>query len=127
MAVELQHCVLAHGDLADGRCAWCGGLLPPRRSRWCSDACSRAWAANHVWSIARRAALYRAGERCEVCGDPEDLEVHHDPPVGRRGYGQGCQHHQANLHVLCLLHHREAEAALRAQPGTVTQLRLVAA
>jgi hypothetical protein len=74
-------------------------------------------------------ALVRAGGRCAVCGDTEDLEVHHDPPVerSRAGYGHGCQHHQDKLRVLCVAHHAEAHRLLRAEPGTVTQLRLIAA
>lgn len=76
-----------------------------------------AWQENHVWSFARAAALARDEERCTICGDPEDLEVHHDPPVGKRGYGMGCQHHQDKLHTLCVTHHLEAHAVLRAVPG----------
>lgn len=126
--MELQHCRLAHGDHADGRCAWCGEQLPPLRRRWCRDACELAWKVNHVWASARVEALVRAGGRCAVCKDPEDLEVHHDPPVkARGGYGMGCQHHQDRLTVLCVAHHREADAARRAKPGTVTQLSLIRA
>lgn len=115
--MELRYCSLAHGDHHDGLCAWCGSLLPPLRRRWCSDACSVAWRDNHVWSFARAAALSRDDGRCRVCADPEDLEVHHDPPVGRRGYGQGCQHHLAKLRTLCSLHHLEAHDVLRSAPG----------
>jgi len=84
------------------------------------------WRQNHVWSVARETALARARRRCEVCGSL-DVEVHHDPPVGSRGYGQGCQHHQDRLHVRCPAHHRELDRALRAAPGTPTQLTLIAA
>lgn len=67
--------------------------------------------------------------RCQVCGDSEDLEVHHDPPVKPRGgYGHGCQHHQDRLTVLCVAHHIEADAARRsAEKGEPVQLSLLAA
>lgn len=125
--MRLQHCSIAHGDHGDGRCAWDGARLPPGRRRWCSEACAQRWRENHVWSAARPAALERAAG-CELCHDPEDLEVHHDPPVGERGYGHGCQHHQENLHVLCVPHHREADMARRhAARGEAVQLSLIAA
>ncbi len=126
--MELQHCSVAYGDRHDGRCAWDGSPLPPLRRRWCSTLCERAWQANHVWTAARLAALARADGRCEVCGDPEDPEVHHDPAVKERGgYGHGCQHHQDKLTVLCSPHHVEADKARRAEPGHATQLTLIAA
>lgn len=126
--VELQHCTLAHGDHADGRCAWCGEALPPLRRRWCRDACELAWKVNHVWKCARVEALVRH-PRCVICGDIEDLEVHHDPPVkAKGGYGHGCQHHQDKLTVLCHDHHVEADAARRrADAGEPTQLSLLTA
>lgn len=85
----------------------------------------RTWRENHVWKHARKAALARARGRCEVCGDSEDLEVHHEVPVGEAGYRTGCQHHQENLHVRCPEHHRELDRARRAPAGTATQLELL--
>lgn len=128
--MQLQHCSLAHGDHADGLCAWDGQPLPPLRRRWCSDACEYAWRANHVWAVARTAALRRDGHRCTVCRDGEELEVHHDPPAPRRRsgtYAHGCHHHQSRLVTLCWLHHQEAHAIMRAEPGKVIQLSLLAA
>jgi hypothetical protein len=125
----LTRCRVAHGDQRDRRCAWCGGELPARHRRWCSDACQDEWWINHVWRHARVAALERAGHRCQAatCAETEDLEVHHRVPVEpRTGYAMGCQHHQENLEVLCPGHHRERHALLRAPAGTVTQLKLVA-
>lgn len=125
--MDLQHCSLAHGDHDDGRCAWCGDPLPPRRSRWCQTSCATAWRDAHVWTFARKAALDREGYQCAVCASTDRIEVHHDPPVGRRGYAQGCAHHPEKLTVLCHDHHVEAEVARRAKPGTVTQLSIIAA
>lgn len=94
-------------------------------------ACSvdrAAWRQEHVWSVARQAALARAGWQCESHGceitDWDDtLEVHHVEPVEREhGYRNGCQHHQENLRVLCRLHHAMEHRCLRAQP--LTQLAL---
>jgi 5-methylcytosine-specific restriction endonuclease McrA len=83
-------------------------MLPPRRTRWCSEDCSRAFSRNHFWTNARAARLDYDDHRCVVCGDPEDLQVHHRRPVDRPGgYGAGCQHHQENLETLCLFHHGE--------------------
>jgi hypothetical protein len=119
--MRLSRCLLAHGDHDDGRCSWCGIALTARRRRWCSEACSRAWSENHFWSAARAAALRRNDGRCEICGDPEEPEVHHDPPVGDRGYSAGCQHHQDRLAVLCPTHHRAAHAGMRLGPGETLQ------
>lgn len=52
----------------NGICRWCGANLTGRRTRWCSDACSRAVGQNHDWSSARVAALRRDGNRCVRCG-----------------------------------------------------------
>lgn len=121
----MKGCDNSYGDNDQGRCTQCGEALPPLRRRWCSEHCERIWQANHVWPIARAAALARTGGTCELCRDPEDVEVHHDPPVGKHGYGHGCSHHQEKLHPLCVDHHHEAHRALRAKPGTVIQLSLV--
>lgn len=75
-----------------------------------------------------RARALELQPRCEICGDAELLEVHHDPPVGEHGYGHGCQHHQDKLHVLCAAHHTEADKARRhAEKGEPMQLSLIAA
>lgn len=106
--LRLARCSVAHGDLGDGLCTWCGGPLPRRHSRWCSPACMRAFRVNHVWADAREHRILLDGGRCQVCGDSEDLQVHHDPPVERPGgYGHGCQHHQSKLRTLCRSHHME--------------------
>lgn len=110
-------CPLAHGDRRDRRCAWCGRPLPPGRRRWCSDACGVDHATNHVWAVARQAALDAAGYACARCPTPVPLlapEVHHVQPVTHRGgYRPGCQHHQANLVVLCHAHHVEEDGFRR--------------
>jgi len=83
------------------------------------------WSINHYWHAARAYALTRS-PRCEICGDPEDLEVHHRTPVGG-DRSAGCRHHHDRLVVLCAVHHAEHTRAERARPGTVTQLSLLSA
>lgn len=127
--MELEFCETAYGDRGDGRCAWCGDLLPPRRARWCSAACSHLYSINHVWSAARRHALAQAGYSCEECGATEleaQIEVHHftAPVTGRRKYGHGCWHHQTNLEVLCKDCHDQETRIERQPEGTVLQLQL---
>lgn len=62
-----------------------------------------------------------------ICRDPEDPEVHHKVPVGKRGYLPGCIHHLDNLETLCHAHHVEADMARRhAAKGEPVQLSLVA-
>lgn len=55
-----------------GECDGCPTKLPPRRKRWCSDACSQrhhlAYLVQHDWGMARDAALQRDGRRCRRCG-----------------------------------------------------------
>lgn len=97
----------------EGRCGVtaCNKPLPPRRRRWCSDACGNEWARNHSWTSARHAAKRRDGFRCvrldeagERCsGRP--LEVNHIEPRRGGGYGNGCHHHLDNLETLCHAHH----------------------
>lgn len=43
----------------DGLCIVCRGELPPRRIRYCSDACGRWFAENHDWTTARHTAWTR--------------------------------------------------------------------
>lgn len=98
-------CDLIFGDNPDRRCAGCGAELPPRRRRWCSEACAHRFADEHSWSAARQAALERAGYLCSRCDRRTlDLQVHHIKLAP--DYGVGCQHHQSNLQVLCAGCHR---------------------
>lgn len=64
----LARCPLVQYVGAERTCHWCGGELPKRRSRWCSDECSNAYGNNHWWTPARAAALARDGYRCTECG-----------------------------------------------------------
>lgn len=95
-----------------GTC-WCGGTIPARRRRFCSDPCGARFYENHRWAQARLAALERAGYRCERCGAAplEGLQVHHRIEVGDEGYGTlSCVHHQSNLEVCCVPCHRDEHA-----------------
>lgn len=86
-----------------GHCAvaTCGIPLPKYRRRWCSDSHAIYHAQNHSWGYARETALKRDGFQCVKCGSKAWLEVNHIFPRMGRGYGTGCQHHQANLETLC--------------------------
>lgn len=61
-------CVLLPYDSQKGVCALCGTKLTGRRTRWCGDDCIREFDRNHIWNMARRAALERDGRRCVRCG-----------------------------------------------------------
>ena len=85
---------------------------------------------NHHWQVAKLAALAAAEWACVECGATDadvELNVHHSVPVARdgTGYDDGCQHHQTNLEVLCVVHHRMRHRAMRAKVNT--QLALFAA
>jgi hypothetical protein len=115
----------------------CNGELPsPRHQRWCSRECSDAFWRNHLWAMARGAALMRDNHRCVRCkrtegeghygrrGLPLRIQVHHITPlhtirhtvethwwkVGERvrHSDSGCWHHLDGLEVLCDDHHIEA-------------------
>lgn len=103
-----------------GQCHWCGGRLPARRTRFCSDHCGALWAENHVWARAKEAAKERAGYHCERCGAAPlgGLDVHHAVEVDpKHGYETGCQHHQAGLEVCCPGCHRDEHAFRREVDG----------
>ncbi|HVF75505.1 MAG TPA: HNH endonuclease [Acidimicrobiales bacterium] len=107
----LGTCPLAVGD-NPGHCGWCGVVLKGRRTRWCSDEHRTAFANNHEWTAARKAAVERDGHACTRC-DAHDrlgpdgmwigvqLQVNHIEPRCGRGYGNGCHHHLDNLETLC--------------------------
>ena len=69
------------------------------------------------WDRVRRSELERADYRCESCGRPGALEVHHKTPLHKGGDPWAA----SNLQVLCrgchLRHHKRplspAEAAWR--------------
>lgn len=113
-------CDLTYGENNDRRCERCGGELPARRRRWCSDTCGRAHADNHTWPAARQVALDRDGYRCVECGSGLELHVHHRVPVGDRGYGPGCQHHVDGLVTLCRAHHLDEHAWARQVESILT-------
>lgn len=140
--IRLGDCPLAFGDNDLRLCAWCGTPLDSKRKkRWCSADHGRAWADNHMWTMARGVALKRDGS-CIVCGispyagrvltaaverpwlveprttDVRDwrataLEVNHIVPRRGAGYGNGCHHHQDNLETLCHDHHLVVTRAQR--------------
>lgn len=122
---------------APGGCSWCGAALPPSRRVWCGPKCAAAFADNHWWRKARRAAKRRDKRRCARCGHapaprpgpakfsrrrdylaalrawrasrPADrLEVHHRAPCRGGHDAPGCVHHLENLETLCVPCHRAA-------------------
>lgn len=111
------------------RCYMCGKPLRDpttvkqgRRLRWCSDACSTLYWANHGWGEARHRAKMRDRFTCVRCGDRTvgnhyvDLEVNHKDPLAGRGYHESCAHHQDKLETLChACHVPETKAQGRAR------------
>ena len=63
-----------------------------------------------AWMRCREAALTRAGRRCERCGAPGRLEVHHRTPIAEGG----AVYDLANLEVVCRGCHFDAHTALTA-------------
>lgn len=53
------------------------------------------------WKRTRRAALDRAGWRCEACGRAGRLEVHHRRRVSEHPNDGDAWYDLGNLHVLC--------------------------
>lgn len=85
------------------------------------DGCTRGRSEHH-WPTARAEALERVGHACARCGRSDGLHVHHvEPCHGDRS--DGCQHHQANLLVLCEFHHREEHVWLRLTSGRRVAVR----
>ena len=58
-----------------------------------------------AWAAARAAARARAGFRCERCGRPGRVEVHHRTPIS----AGGAPYDERNLEVLCRQCHFMAE------------------
>lgn len=56
-----------------------------------------------AWAQKRGGALQRAGGKCEACGTHEQLQVHH------LTYARIYQENDADLMVLCRLHHEATE------------------
>lgn len=52
------------------------------------------------WNQTRKAALQRAGYRCQVCNSPDSLNVHH------RTYERLGHEHPMDLTVLCRVCHK---------------------
>lgn len=86
----------------------CGKPLTARQRRWCSTECREWHYRNHVWNVARHAALVTRGEgnpnraTCVQCGSRTQLEVDHIIPRNGTPLSEwSCLHHQENLRVLC--------------------------
>lgn len=111
MTDYLLACALSKWEGDPFHCRWCDKPLEGRQRRWCSEACPKAMARQHVWSDAREAALKRDRRRCVRCRSEgtrtwvgsvlrTTLEVHHKTPCrGKRK--AGCQHHVECLETLC--------------------------
>ena len=57
----------------------------------------------------RSIAKYWAGNRCSICGDPDELTVHHIKPLESGG-----ENEIANLDVLCMVCHAIVHTYLKA-------------
>ncbi|MYA88737.1 MAG: HNH endonuclease [Boseongicola sp. SB0662_bin_57] len=60
-------------------------------------ATNRKDAKGGKWRRARRRAIRRAGNRCERCGAPPPLQVHHKTPLSEGGHPRDPE----NLQALC--------------------------
>jgi hypothetical protein len=78
--------------------------------RWKRTDPGRSQGYGARWRRARQAALQAAGNRCEVCGATDGLQVHH---IDGRGPLDPGANALSNLRVLCLRHHRRAEVERR--------------
>lgn len=126
-----------------GTCRACGAPLPRTKAgkvsavrRWCGPDCTARGVAQHVWPLARAAALKRDGWRCVCCGalgphpvpdgvtrsgrtrwamggGDAPVEVNHRDPRRGEGYRTGCAHHLANLETLCRACHTLVTVAQR--------------
>ncbi len=117
-------CPLTLGALKAGCCYWCGGELPPRRSKWCSAKCVKRYYSNHNWNGARKAAKRRDGYRCLQCGSKDSLEVNHIVALADQGhsgnYGWSCRNHLDGLVTLCHACHVIETARQRKERNVVS-------
>ena len=98
--------------MTEKACLYCGGPLPKGRRKYCSDQCSASyWQENILplwWGNAAATALRRTDGRCEECGSPEHLEVHHLVHLARGELRHNSPKNvQSNLIVLCRPHHTQ--------------------
>lgn len=86
-----------------GVCDRCCATLPPRRRRWCSDECSAAYFADHVFAHSRERARKRDNRRCANGCEPtwEGVEVDHIVAARGAHSKHSCVHHLDNLRTLC--------------------------
>jgi hypothetical protein len=78
--------------------------------RWRREDPQRSQGYGAKWRRARAAALKAAGNRCEVCGATDRLEVHHIDGGSPLEPGANTL---SNLKVVCVRHHRLAEVERR--------------
>lgn len=51
------------------RCRWCwSAIVVNGRSTWCSDECVAEYRTAFDWNFARRAAIVRDRQICQICG-----------------------------------------------------------
>jgi hypothetical protein len=107
------------GDAA--ACRWCNRMLPQRAGKWCTARCRIDAEQNHIYNLARDAALTRDGHRCTWPGCAVEatyeraIETNHIELARGRHDQPGCIHHLDNLESLCGPHHDEVTAGQRAQ------------
>lgn len=77
----------------------------------------RAHIASPEWRLIRKAALARAGYRCQLCNASHRLEVHH------RTYVNLGHEHPEDLTVLCDDCHKLADRQRRARTRPARQTR----
>lgn len=99
----------------NGLCALCAKALPPRRRRWCSEACSSAAVREYLirkghTATVRYALLLRDNGKCAQCGRTGvKWEAHHIIAISEGGGKVGLDGFQ----TLCVACHREETIKLR--------------
>ena len=113
-------------------CLYCAGPLPKGRRKYCSQRCYIFyWQENLYpwdWNNARAVALRRTHGRCEECGSPEHLEVHHLVHLANGELRHNSPKNvQSNLMVLCREHHTQIHHPPTSPwaPGGGSQMRLL--
>ena len=96
---------------ATGRCVECEGELPPRKRKWCSQACIEAFGARHSSGMMRQRVLYRDNWTCGACGlhSPYGwnvFDVDHIVPVAEGGG----EFDETNCRILCKSCHKRVTA-----------------
>jgi 5-methylcytosine-specific restriction endonuclease McrA len=117
-----------------GLCRWCETPLDSEHSfdSCCSLRCRDlfySWVEREhasirgrrpqFWNVIRRQILQRDGYRCQICGQREDLSVHHIIPLSEGGDSTS-----GNLRVLCHTCHQKVHGKKLVRTRTKKKYRI---